>query len=495
MSSQSLHKLAEIESANHSPDDLAQLAKEMVSNQVSVHIPAGYTYLGQFIDHDISFFFDDPDTVQDAPVAIEGIRNQASPWLDLDSVYGSEHRVSEGGSHPEIEESKFVLWPSGSICGDDEKVGRDLPREESSKRALIPDPRNDENLLVAQFHVAVMKFHNRMIKELKKEDIPEGDCQFDAARRETIGAFQHIVLKDYLYKVCNLDVVNLLEQHGDLIHDILGKPGISREFAGAAFRFAHVMVQPSYRLRVNADPVNLDKLMKLTGNGGLDGQRRLPSKFLPAWQHFFQSWLYSEGVQVQQARKLVPFIAEPLSDIRVAGGSGKNLAELDLLRGRWLGLPSGQRLAETLGKELSEKFATADLDPGISFEPLREEDIVKASCRNDLIKEKGFDQDTPLWYYLLCEAKARGGERLGALGSLIVAYTLHKASGRWDGTRFEPVWKPESSAPIRKHIEDRNEERRIRSREKSTSSNGEISIDQPDFGAIDFIEYALGFEH
>ncbi len=49
-------------------------------------IPAGYTYLGQFLDHDMTF---DPtselDRIND-PAALENFRN---PRFDLDSLYGS----------------------------------------------------------------------------------------------------------------------------------------------------------------------------------------------------------------------------------------------------------------------------------------------------------------------------------------------------------------------------------------------------------------------
>ena len=47
-------------------------------------IPAGYTYLGQFIDHDITF---DPASSLQKQNDIDGLVDFRTPRLDLDSVY------------------------------------------------------------------------------------------------------------------------------------------------------------------------------------------------------------------------------------------------------------------------------------------------------------------------------------------------------------------------------------------------------------------------
>ena len=50
--------------------------------------------------------------------------------------------------------------------------GFDLPRgaglanAEAKREAVIPDPRNDENLAVAQTHCAIIRFHNRVVDSL-----------------------------------------------------------------------------------------------------------------------------------------------------------------------------------------------------------------------------------------------------------------------------------------------------------------------------------------
>jgi len=49
-------------------------------------IPAGYTYLGQFIDHDITF---DPVSSLQRQNDPDALLNFRTPRFDLDSVYGS----------------------------------------------------------------------------------------------------------------------------------------------------------------------------------------------------------------------------------------------------------------------------------------------------------------------------------------------------------------------------------------------------------------------
>ena len=68
---------------------------------------------------------------------------------------------------------------------DPTRQGFDLPRGSSGsaaqrRRAVIPDKRNDENLAVAQTHLAFMRFHNRVVDTLPTS-VPEAQ-RFAQAR-------------------------------------------------------------------------------------------------------------------------------------------------------------------------------------------------------------------------------------------------------------------------------------------------------------------------
>ena len=123
-------------------------------------IPAGFTYLGQFIDHDLTF--DKTTVMLGTNISPAALLQARSPSLDLDSLYGA------GPGDPEsakFYEADGVHLKVGKTIRPT-KVGFDLPREQGKRKAVIPDPRNDENLAVAQTHCAMIRFHNRVVDKL-----------------------------------------------------------------------------------------------------------------------------------------------------------------------------------------------------------------------------------------------------------------------------------------------------------------------------------------
>jgi hypothetical protein len=96
-----------------------------------------------------------------------------------------------------------------------------------------------------------------------------------------------------------------------------------------------------------------------------------------------------------------------------------HLAVRNLLRGYLLRLPTGQAVACALQKRLA----------GVREIPiLSEADIVKVALTPGQVialKQGGFTTRTPLWFYILAEAAhCAGGNRLGPVGSTIVAEVL-----------------------------------------------------------------------
>jgi hypothetical protein len=123
-------------------------------------VPAGFTYLGQFIDHDLTF--DKTSVMLGANVTPAQLLQGRSPSLDLDSLYGAG--PNDPGS-AKFYEADGIHLKVGKTTGPT-KVGFDLPRgagntQAKKRKAIIPDPRNDENLAVAQHHCAMIRFHNR----------------------------------------------------------------------------------------------------------------------------------------------------------------------------------------------------------------------------------------------------------------------------------------------------------------------------------------------
>ncbi len=132
-------------------------------------IPSGFTYLGQFIDHDLTF--DKTNVMLGTHVAPTALLQARSPSLDLDSLYGAGPQDPESAKFYEADGMHLKTGTTEAIDGIAAKPGFDLPRgagstQKAKRKAIIPDPRNDENLAVAQTHCAMIRFHNRVLDTL-----------------------------------------------------------------------------------------------------------------------------------------------------------------------------------------------------------------------------------------------------------------------------------------------------------------------------------------
>src|SRR5882762_11198424 len=126
--------------------------KRIQDNEENAGIPSGYTYLGQFIDHDITF---DPASSLQQRNDPDALIDFRTPRLDLDSVYGRGP-----ADQPYLYDGGNAFLGGDPISGGDANA-RDLPRNTANpRRALIGDPRNDENTIVSQFQGLLLRFHN-----------------------------------------------------------------------------------------------------------------------------------------------------------------------------------------------------------------------------------------------------------------------------------------------------------------------------------------------
>src|SRR5437016_7699048 len=153
-------------------------------------IPALYTYLGQFIDHDITF---DPASSlqkQNDPDALTDFR---TPAFDLDNVYGRGP-----DDQPYMYNSQAFLLGDPLNGGDPNAT--DLPRNNANpRRALIGDPRNDENTIVSQFQGLFLRFHNRTL-----QDNP--GLAFANVQRLVRVHYQYVVINAFLPRIVDASV-------------------------------------------------------------------------------------------------------------------------------------------------------------------------------------------------------------------------------------------------------------------------------------------------
>ena len=430
-------------------------------------IPAGYTYLGQFIDHDITF---DPASSlqqQNDPDALEDFR---TPRLDLDSLYG-RGPDDEPHLYDRPARVKFRLGPDRGVNGQNRP---DLLRSDD-ETALIGDKRNDENKIVRQIHALFLKFHNKVFEDIAAQFPGNSNVhgRFLETQRIVRWCYQWIVLNDYLPLICGKDVVSTIlpgknERRPNLMfyEAKSGEAFMPVEFAVAAFRFGHSMVRPNYSLNDVAK-----SSAKFTSKGGKTvsfaripifvAQSKLPTDAMngfgeplpPQWGIDW-SFFFGTMPQAKQGVKQVPqpsyridaTLVDPLGalpEFIPSVGIGSPFASLafrNLLRGFRMGLPSGQAVARMMG-----------------VSPMSDSDLWFKKGKGDGKEEwpegkSFFDANkrwlegrAPLWFYILKEAELREkGHRLGEVGSRIVAETLVGLAwfDRYSYLFQAPRWNP-----------------------------------------------------
>jgi hypothetical protein len=388
---------------------------------------AGTTFMGQFLDHDMTF---DLNSRLAVPTAPERSRNTRTPSLDLDSVYGAGPT-----GNPELYEdtgsAKQFKIESGGLF-------EDLPRT-SRGQAIIADPRNDENLMIASLHAAFLLFHNNAVELIASDDPRKSPGEvFDSARQLTRWHYQWLILHEILPLFIGQALVDDILRRGRRFYrpDVAFMPV---EFQGAAYRFGHSMVRPSYRanLKGDNDEAFFGMIFDPKGNGQKDpvdlrGGARAPRRFI-GWQTFFNfgsTFTDPDGITPAiRANKLIDTkISTPLFHLPLGAIPGEekrpvSLPQRNLLRHVTWQLPSGQSVARHMGVR---PLSAADL------RELRD-------IGRDL------DESTPLWYYILKEAQVMaGGTHLGPVGGRIVGEVfigLLQLSRR-SFLSVSPHWRP-----------------------------------------------------
>jgi hypothetical protein len=406
-----------------SEDATGQLATALIelagTSNDNVSVVAGYTYLGQFIDHDITF---DPTSKLERandPFALVDFR---TPRFDLDSLYGSgpedQPFLYDWTKSPPAESPPGVKLLVGRNPSDDRKAAQDdVPRNHQG-RALIGDARNDENLIIAQLHLLFIRFHNRVVDSLLAGSHHSGKKElFEEAQRIVRWHYQWIVMRDFLPRIIGHDIGPFVRRPFIWCDE----PFMPVEFSAAAFRFGHSMVREDYRLN---DGPNVPLFQRDGANENLGGSRRLPASLQIEWPHFFKT----TRTFAQKSKRIDPSLADALTHVPPIGAA---LARLNLRRGRALGLPSGPDVAQALGE--------TPLTDDELLEPL--DGHVNAN------EEAALRRATPLWYYVLREAELRGagGLHLGPVGGRIVAEVLLGLLEADPSSylRQRPQWTPE----------------------------------------------------
>jgi hypothetical protein len=419
------------------------------------NVPSGFTYLGQFVDHDITLDLTSIAEKQEDPHATTNFR---TPRLDLDNVYGLG---PDGSPQLYARDPNNITQPGpklllGKTSGTQQVPGvfpNDLTRN-SEGRALIGDHRNDENLLVAQTHLAFLKFHNKVVDRLATgPNPPAPDMLFAEARKQVTWHYQWMVLHDWVERITETGIVARILHDGRKFYRFQRVPYMPVEFSAAAYRLGHSMVREVYshnRVFTPGGVTNATLGLEFTFSGlsgGIIGDlanqspppvkppppqipqilsQTLPSNWIIDWSRFheFDPPVPQTPIFLfNHSRKIDPFLIPQLHELPGGGGS---LPLRNLQRGVHLGLPAGQDIAQAM-----------------QIQPLTAEEIATGPD-GAVAAAHGFHRRTPLWYYILKEAEVKsGGLRLGPVGARIVAEVfVGLVAGDKTSYLSDPTWKP-----------------------------------------------------
>jgi hypothetical protein len=446
-------------------DEAVRLLAERLTSQGPAiqrgKVPAGYTYLGQFVAHDLSF--DVTHAGLATALTTEDMRQARSPSLDLDSLYGKGPQdprsaplyraggpfLATGRTDPDAH--------LGPLEDADLPRRVDLPRRDAARKpgykAVIGDPRNDDNLAVAQTHLAFIRFHNRVVEHETDPDAPVGE-RLAVAREIVTRHYQWVVWKDLLPRICDPHVLDAVWRDGRTAIDPGAGPGtpgeMPLEFALGVFRVGHSMIRAEYDWNRFVSP-SLGELFVHSGRGGdLAGRTRLRSSMVADFRRLYDFRDADRSDLVADvrilARRIDTRIAQELAWLPLGTFDAtappsddleRNLAFRNLMRARASGLASGQEMAAFLSGR------------GVPVGPLSDQQLLYEPNEYPTHLELGLGKPglahTPLWIHTLREAEL-GDFRLAGVGAWLLAETFHLALA---GSRISildpPGWVPHLS--------------------------------------------------
>ena len=340
-------------------------------------LTSGFTFVGQFVDHDITFDTTTLSEQQSDPYATTNFR---TPRYDLDAIYGRGPTADPQFYDP-ADRDKFLIVESPqrhtARQDQDRHVGQDLggsptwsmtcparPRRPPGK-AIIADPRNDQTLIVLQLHVAMQMFHNRLVDYMRALRVPRA-AVFESARRMARWHYQWIVTHEFLPAIVGRTMADSVYKEvltGVPIINIkyykptnpLGRPFIPVEFSVAAYRFGHSITRPRYTVQDfitrrrhgggHERPAVRGDRAQTGADNRLNGSRELPPRLKMQWSKFFNADTGSPTAR--PVRQFDASLAGPLFKLPATALPDSNLSaccrhETSFGVGRWA-CPRGSR--------------------------------------------------------------------------------------------------------------------------------------------------------
>ncbi|WP_420405389.1 peroxidase family protein [Nisaea sp.] len=410
-------------------------------------IPAGYTYLLQFITHDlVHTSLHTPDPAFDR----SELRNHRATALNLDTLYGASPTTCPYAYAPSNQvtgiRTHLRLSPFRNISDRETRpehrlrdIGRGVPEADPLAKGkesipLIVDPRNDDNSNISQILTVFILLHNKIFDHVHSQQSPNTKKDQTQIERDFLLSkeiitllYKKIIEFDVLPKILHQDVHDIYKPIRQSIFDQDKDKKIPLEFSHAVLRFGHAMVRESYTTndRPNTDH-RIEKIVRFNSQNR-PNEMPLDSDWIIQWSKFFE---FNDFPPPNYSRKIGPSFAQ---GFRFTARTGSQPAsKRDLLRGAFADLWSVKALAA----EISKHPSSSKLKSKLLFDPTFRKNALAswltkaneaASSNLTSCEIEHLSLDPPLFFYTLFEAMEEGkGKSLGTLGSIIFSETIYK---------------------------------------------------------------------
>jgi len=426
-------------------------------------IPSGYTYLLQFIAHDL---------VHSAlPLSITGERrrlaNARRAPLLLESFYGhgpvgsphlyaldaptDDRRTKLRLGRMRWKETKGDAAKNDARCPfrdiartrveDLTGVDRDKGGRVALTEALLADPRNDDHAIISQLTGLFALLHNGLVDLARRgEPVSHANGRFGAAYKRFLCArdaltaiYHHIIRNDVMRRVLHPAIHAAYTGANPWFMDQppAGDWRIPFEFSQGAFRFGHAMVRPEYRINDQSRHDLNNTLEKSSANDPVN--MPLDDSWMVQWSRFFAI----SGSEPNFSRRIGPYLSDALGNDQIfyAFDATERVGLLyrDLLGAALAGMWSVDALIAEIARRRPDLVTPSRL--------LADRDYRVASLREWLVSVPTYgglghddietlSNDPPLPFFILFEAMQQGqaaGLHLGPLGSIITAEVIFSA--------------------------------------------------------------------
>jgi hypothetical protein len=436
-------------------------------------IPSGYTYLLQFVAHDL---------VHSAiPLSVTGAlgadtANARRSALKLETLFGSgpvgspfvyaqdtpndERRTKlrlgrMRWKDKEVESGcpfrDIARTPAENVTG----IDRGIPgRRVALTEALVADPRNDDHALMSQLTALFALLHNGLVDVVRRGEPTTGiNANLGAAykrflcARDALTTIYHNIIRHDLmkrimdpavYAAYSAAVPPLMDRPTDFDigtatagRRVRDEWRIPLEFSHGAFRFGHAMVRPEYVINDLSTHDLINTLEKTSANDPVN--MPLDSSWIVRWSRFFEIG----GSRPNFSRRIGPYLSDALGHDKIFPAvdhtNRVGLLYRDLLGSALAGLWSVDAMIAEISVRRPQFIRASRL---LADRPYRvgqiREWLASESCYGRLTSDdiETLANDPPLPFFVLFEAMQQPeaqGLRLGTLGSIIISEVIFGA--------------------------------------------------------------------